>query len=57
MTVHLTHWGAFEAVSDGERLTELVANQPATATGGRREARGGVQHVDGCAARPAAFVN
>ena len=21
MTVHLTHWGAFEAVSDGERLT------------------------------------
>ena len=23
MTVHLTHWGAFEAVSDGERLTEV----------------------------------
>src|ERR1700722_3174059 len=22
MTVHLTHWGTFEAVSDGERLTE-----------------------------------
>src|SRR5260370_14701129 len=21
MSVHLTHWGAFEAVSDGERLT------------------------------------
>jgi biotin/methionine sulfoxide reductase len=23
MTVHLTHWGTFEAVSDGERLTEV----------------------------------
>ena len=23
MTVHLTHWGAFEAVSDGERLIEV----------------------------------
>ena len=23
MAVHLTHWGAFEAVSDGERLTEV----------------------------------
>jgi biotin/methionine sulfoxide reductase len=23
VTVHLTHWGAFEAVSDGERLTEV----------------------------------
>ena len=23
MTTHLTHWGAFEAVSDGERLTEV----------------------------------
>jgi biotin/methionine sulfoxide reductase len=23
MTVHLTHWGAFEAVSDGARLTEV----------------------------------
>jgi biotin/methionine sulfoxide reductase len=23
MTVHLTHWGAFEAVSDGERLTQV----------------------------------
>jgi biotin/methionine sulfoxide reductase len=23
MTVHLTHWGAFEAVSDGERLTAV----------------------------------
>jgi biotin/methionine sulfoxide reductase len=23
MTVHLTHWGAFEAVSDGTRLTEV----------------------------------
>jgi biotin/methionine sulfoxide reductase len=23
MTVHLTHWGAFEPVSDGERLTEV----------------------------------
>src|SRR6266700_5506540 len=23
MSVHLTHWGAFEAVSDGERLTEV----------------------------------
>src|SRR5260370_41754894 len=23
MTVHLTHWGAFEAVSDGERLTDV----------------------------------
>ena len=25
MSVHLTHWGAFEAVSDGERLTEVRA--------------------------------
>ena len=24
MTVHLTHWGTFEAVSDGERLTGCV---------------------------------
>jgi biotin/methionine sulfoxide reductase len=23
MTVHLTHWGTFEAVSDGERLTDV----------------------------------
>jgi biotin/methionine sulfoxide reductase len=23
MTTHLTHWGAFEAVSDGVRLTEV----------------------------------
>src|SRR5436305_10484593 len=23
MTAHLTHWGAFEAVSDGDRLTEV----------------------------------
>ncbi len=23
MTLHLTHWGTFEAVSDGERLTEV----------------------------------
>src|SRR5579859_3568652 len=23
MAVHLTHWGTFEAVSDGERLTEV----------------------------------
>ena len=23
MTVHLTHWGTFEAVSDGDRLTEV----------------------------------
>jgi biotin/methionine sulfoxide reductase len=23
MTVHLAHWGTFEAVSDGERLTEV----------------------------------
>jgi biotin/methionine sulfoxide reductase len=23
MTVHLTHWGTFEAISDGERLTEV----------------------------------
>ena len=23
VTVHLTHWGTFEAVSDGERLTEV----------------------------------
>ena len=28
MAVHLTHWGTFEAVSDGERLTGAYALGP-----------------------------
>jgi biotin/methionine sulfoxide reductase len=38
MTAHLTHWGTFEADSDGERLTGVRAwrGDPAPGRGGER---------------------